>query len=223
VMLFLGAGYPFEQLGSLAQLLDTAPLRVRFHLGEQVAEQLWTFDPPAGEPWASQIGQIGSGRNPPSLPVGRPSPNRRLPTTWADTTTAHGRLMLTVLGGLAEFERELIRARTGEGRSRAKARGQHMGATPETHGGAEGRGPTATGGGCYACRTRADRRVNFFRQGDRRSPHAPGIAKFRQLDRRPPHRADAVNSDLQAVDVDFDGGEREQLFRARRRYREHGD
>jgi DNA invertase Pin-like site-specific DNA recombinase len=31
--------------------------------------------------------------------------------------------MLTVLGGLAEFERELIRARTGEGRKRAKARG----------------------------------------------------------------------------------------------------
>jgi DNA invertase Pin-like site-specific DNA recombinase len=28
--------------------------------------------------------------------------------------------MLTVLGGLAEFERELIRARTGEGRARAK-------------------------------------------------------------------------------------------------------
>jgi len=47
--------------------------------------------------------------------------------TWADTTTAHGRLMLTVLGGLAEFERELIRARTGEGRTRAKARGVHMG------------------------------------------------------------------------------------------------
>ena len=35
--------------------------------------------------------------------------------------------MLTVLGGLAEFERELIRARTGEGRERAKARGVHMG------------------------------------------------------------------------------------------------
>ncbi len=46
---------------------------------------------------------------------------------WADTTTALGRLMLTVLGGLAEFERELIRARTGEGRERAKALGQHMG------------------------------------------------------------------------------------------------
>jgi DNA invertase Pin-like site-specific DNA recombinase len=40
---------------------------------------------------------------------------------WADITTAHGRLILTVLGGLAEFERELIRARTGEGRARAVA------------------------------------------------------------------------------------------------------
>jgi DNA invertase Pin-like site-specific DNA recombinase len=35
--------------------------------------------------------------------------------------------MLTVLGGLAEFERELIRARTGEGRARAVARGMKMG------------------------------------------------------------------------------------------------
>jgi DNA invertase Pin-like site-specific DNA recombinase len=47
---------------------------------------------------------------------------KSLRDTW-DTTTAHGRLMLTVLGGLAEFERELIRTRTGEGRERAKARG----------------------------------------------------------------------------------------------------
>ena len=46
---------------------------------------------------------------------------------WADTTTAAGRLMLTILGGLAEFERELIRARTAEGRERAKARGVRMG------------------------------------------------------------------------------------------------
>jgi len=47
---------------------------------------------------------------------------KSLKDTWADTTTPHGRLMLTVLGGLAEFERELIRARTGEGRNRAKER-----------------------------------------------------------------------------------------------------
>ena len=52
---------------------------------------------------------------------------RSLKGTWADTTTPHGRLMLTVLGGLAEFERELIRARTGDGRTRAKARGVKFG------------------------------------------------------------------------------------------------
>ena len=52
---------------------------------------------------------------------------RSLGDTWADTTTAHGRLMLTVLGWLAEFEREFIRARTGEGRARAKARGKSLG------------------------------------------------------------------------------------------------
>jgi DNA invertase Pin-like site-specific DNA recombinase len=52
---------------------------------------------------------------------------RSLKDTWADTTTPHGRLMLTVLGGLAEFERELIRARTGDGRARAKARGVRFG------------------------------------------------------------------------------------------------
>jgi DNA invertase Pin-like site-specific DNA recombinase len=52
---------------------------------------------------------------------------RSLGDTWADTTTAHGRLMLTVLAGLAKFERELIRARTSEGRERAKARGVKLG------------------------------------------------------------------------------------------------
>jgi DNA invertase Pin-like site-specific DNA recombinase len=52
---------------------------------------------------------------------------RSLGDAWANTTTAHGRLMLTVLAGLAEFERELIRARTSEGRARAKARGVKLG------------------------------------------------------------------------------------------------
>jgi len=52
---------------------------------------------------------------------------KSLADVWADTTTPHGRLMLTVLGGLAEFERELIKSRTGEGRARAKAAGVHMG------------------------------------------------------------------------------------------------
>jgi DNA invertase Pin-like site-specific DNA recombinase len=52
---------------------------------------------------------------------------RSIADAWADTTTPHGRLMLAVLGGLAEFERELIRARTGEGRKRALARGTKFG------------------------------------------------------------------------------------------------
>ena len=55
---------------------------------------------------------------------------KSLADTWADTTTAHGRLMLTVLGGLAEFERALIIARTGDGRARAKARGVRFGRPP---------------------------------------------------------------------------------------------
>ena len=56
---------------------------------------------------------------------------RSLNDAWADTTTPHGRLMLTVLGGLAGFERELIRARTGEGRGRAKARRVRNGRRPK--------------------------------------------------------------------------------------------
>ena len=54
--------------------------------------------------------------------TGRKAGFRSLGDAWADTTTRHGRLMLTVLGGLAEFERDLRRARTSEGQGRAKAR-----------------------------------------------------------------------------------------------------
>ena len=50
---------------------------------------------------------------------------------WADTTTLHGKLMVTVLGGLAEFERHLILARTDEGRKRAQSRGVRFGRKPK--------------------------------------------------------------------------------------------
>jgi DNA invertase Pin-like site-specific DNA recombinase len=56
---------------------------------------------------------------------------RSLADAWADTTTARGRLMLTVLGGLAEFERDSIRERTSEGREHAKARGVKLGRKPK--------------------------------------------------------------------------------------------
>jgi DNA invertase Pin-like site-specific DNA recombinase len=52
---------------------------------------------------------------------------RSLAEPWADTATSTGRLMIAILGGLADVERDLIRTRTAEGRSRAKARRQHMG------------------------------------------------------------------------------------------------
>jgi DNA invertase Pin-like site-specific DNA recombinase len=50
---------------------------------------------------------------------------------WADSTTAHGKLMLTILGGLAEFERHLILSRTKDGRARAMARGTKFGRKPK--------------------------------------------------------------------------------------------
>jgi DNA invertase Pin-like site-specific DNA recombinase len=56
---------------------------------------------------------------------------RSLAEPWADTATSTGRLMIAVLGGLADVECDLIRTRTAEGRSRAKARGQHMGRPPK--------------------------------------------------------------------------------------------
>lgn len=46
---------------------------------------------------------------------------------WTDTSTSTGRLMLAVLGGLADVERDLIRTRTSEGRARAIAQGKKMG------------------------------------------------------------------------------------------------
>src|SRR5260370_1544368 len=52
---------------------------------------------------------------------------KSLADAWADTTTPHGELMITILAGLATFERHLIRARTDEGRKRAQARGVKFG------------------------------------------------------------------------------------------------
>ena len=55
---------------------------------------------------------------------------RSLAEPWANTGTRTGRLMLAVLGGLAEVERDLIRTRTAEGRTHAKAQGKAMGRPP---------------------------------------------------------------------------------------------
>jgi DNA invertase Pin-like site-specific DNA recombinase len=55
---------------------------------------------------------------------------RSLAEPMADTSTSTGRAMLAIIGALADVERDLIRTRTAEGRSRAKGRGQHMGRPP---------------------------------------------------------------------------------------------
>lgn len=52
---------------------------------------------------------------------------KALTDSWADTTTPTGKLILTVLGGLAEFERSLIAERTAEGRERARRAGRRLG------------------------------------------------------------------------------------------------
>ena len=57
---------------------------------------------------------------------------RSLAEPWADTATSTGRLMIAVLGGLADVERDLIRTRTAEGRSRAKARGRNVPPMPRS-------------------------------------------------------------------------------------------
>jgi DNA invertase Pin-like site-specific DNA recombinase len=68
---------------------------------------------------------------------------RSLAEPWADTGTSTGRLMLAVLGGLADVERDLIRTRTAEGRSRAQAQGQQMGRPPASHRHSRKRPPAA--------------------------------------------------------------------------------
>ena len=55
---------------------------------------------------------------------------RSLAEPWTDTGSQTGRLMLNVLGALAEVDRDLLRTRLAEGKRRARARGQHMGRYP---------------------------------------------------------------------------------------------
>src|SRR3954465_6315050 len=74
---------------------------------------------------------------------------RSLAEPWADTGTSTGRLMIAVLGGLADVERDLIRTRTAEGRSRAKARGMHTGLPPSLNTGTAERDHQTARGGRY--------------------------------------------------------------------------
>jgi len=56
---------------------------------------------------------------------------RSLADAMIDTTSPHGKLIIAVLGALAEFERSMILARTADGRARAQARGVQFGRKPK--------------------------------------------------------------------------------------------
>jgi DNA invertase Pin-like site-specific DNA recombinase len=59
--------------------------------------------------------------------IGKGASFRSLGDPLWDTSSAQGRLLSTLLASIAEFERELIRERTGEGRKRAMAAGVKFG------------------------------------------------------------------------------------------------
>jgi DNA invertase Pin-like site-specific DNA recombinase len=54
-----------------------------------------------------------------------------------DTSSPSGKMMYTMLGAIAEFERDLIRERTKDGLARAKAQGKRLGRPPHPERGAE--------------------------------------------------------------------------------------
>jgi predicted nucleotidyltransferase len=109
--------------------------------------------------------------------------------------------MLTVLGGLAEFERELIRARTSDGRVRAVARGQHMGrpAALTSHQQAEAIRDLATGA---VTQTELARRFNvspstISRLADRVAPKAVAAPVKPALDNKTERAARAFMQRLE--------------------------
>ena len=65
--------------------------------------------------------------------------------------------MIFALGDSADVERDLIRTRTAEGRSRAQKRGQHMGRSPKLTAAQRAEARRRRAAGCYARRTHAQR------------------------------------------------------------------
>ena len=87
--------------------------------------------------------------------------------------------MIAVLGGLADVERDLIRTRTAEGRSRAQKRGQRMGRKPKLTDAQKAEAEQTAGAGRYACRTRAQ-----LRRGKEYDFETVKTAKDEQLRKR---------------------------------------
>jgi hypothetical protein len=109
-----------------------APLLVVRRLGVAAAQTAWsslaTSQSPAERPGLAARDQA---RRLPHPGAARGAGFKSLGEPWADTTSAHGRLTVTILAGVAEFERELILQRTNEGRARAMAEGRQFGRKPK--------------------------------------------------------------------------------------------
>jgi hypothetical protein len=137
--------------------------------GEMRCRGFWSFEPAVAEiPQAAPVGDVVvDGGGPPS----RAAPSTGSPSSSASWTPRRNSLACRTVdrqvhqhravdaGGirrLADVERDLIRPRTAEGRSRAKAQGH--GPETETDRGAAGRGPPPTRARRDACRTRVQLR-----------------------------------------------------------------
>ena len=64
--------------------------------------------------------------------------------SWCDTTTDVGKLVLTIMGGIAEFERKLIQTRCEEGIAKARAKGTKFGRPSSLTSASAARSPSAT-------------------------------------------------------------------------------
>ena len=96
---------------------------------------------------------------------------RSLAEPWADTGTSTGRLMLAVLGGLADVEPDLIRTRTAEGRSRPSSR-ESIWAVPFPHPGTAERAHPAPRAGRYVARIGGQLRPQHLHHAAHRAPRA---------------------------------------------------
>jgi DNA invertase Pin-like site-specific DNA recombinase len=95
--------YGYARVSAYGQMLDAQLASTGWHAAPL------TCSAPSSASWTPRPNSVHS-------------PSRRL-----TPGTSTGRLMIAVLGGLADVERDLIRTRTAEGRSRDKAQGRHMG------------------------------------------------------------------------------------------------
>jgi DNA invertase Pin-like site-specific DNA recombinase len=103
---------------------------------------------------------------------------RSLAEPWADSVSSTGRLMIAVLGGLADVERDLIRTRTAEGRSRAKAQGAHMGRPPSLKNtGTAERGDQTARAGRDVARIGRQLRLQHFHHAPRHARGMSGTAR----------------------------------------------